>query len=113
MERRSFSRHSVTMRAEIIVGPESYPGEVDNLSENGVCFITDPSGSPVGFPPEEEIDLKLDLPEGGMLLRGRLKWLRIASVFPNDFISYIGMSIPDPPERYLEFVTVKLNTTAG
>ena len=96
MEKRQSKRIIIGFKVEITHGGENYEGEIEDLSEGGVCVTAFPAEMKFNFSPEEMLDLKFQPNSDETLnLQCRIKW--IAKAPPQGLKKRIGMEILDPP----------------
>lgn len=104
MEKRSFRRIKVNLKAERISGDEKHGVFIENISESGIYMITAPSKTHKKYTPGTDIDVKFHLSTGKTLdLHCKVKWA-YSKIPPNGLTDCIGLEIIDPPLQYIEFV---------
>ncbi len=71
-------------------------GEVENLSEDGVCVMMFAADVPVDFQPDNIHEMHFySSPEETLICQCRVKWFQKAAA--NGLTSLVGMEIIDPP----------------
>ncbi len=96
MDRRRFARIHGGYDAEIIHEGRNYAAIIENLSENGVCVITLPTGIPVDIAPGEKLKTKFrPHPGETLVLNCIVRWSNKTP--PHGLTTRLGMEIIDPP----------------
>ena len=96
MERRRATRITGGYKVELNSEGAVYSGEVENLSEDGVCVILFPTSISVKFEPGMLYEMKLySFEEETLNFRCRVKW--IARDASHGLTNRIGMELVDPP----------------
>jgi hypothetical protein len=101
MEKRAFERAEATLPVKYFCENTQYAGTVKNLSENGM-FISTSDFLPCG----NTVELLVPLKEKVSKFSARIK--RIVKI--NESKYNIGVELLDPPENYLEFVSILKST---
>jgi hypothetical protein len=103
MEKRRFKRYIVRYRSIISSKGESYPGSIENISEEGLGNIISASYKPEkDLIPEEKIKLIILTPTGGTFnLNCEIRWTNTHGEHDN---FCLGTKIIDPPAKYKKFL---------
>lgn len=95
MEKRQSRRITGGYKVELISGGTKHPGEVENLSEYGLCVVLFPLTIPVEFEPEQIYDVNFYLfTDETFNFQCKVKWIKEAASHGLTF--RIGMEIIDP-----------------
>ena len=107
--RKLTARTPVDFKAKIISDGETYPGFIQNVSEDGIGYLIE-SVLEVDrdFAPKKMLQINLQIPSGETLnLKCEIIWCSRKT--PHDKNATIGVKIIKPPQKYKKFVK-KLKT---
>ena len=103
MQNRLYKRYSTNLRGVIIFDGKKYPGNLSNVSEEGIayCFpnyikkeaIIPKKTAKLFFSPYKEAVLSLDC---------EIRWYKGPSI--NSSKSFLGLKIINPPENHKNYV---------
>lgn len=95
-ERRRHKRIIIGFDAEINYNGRNYTGVIENLSESGVCLLTNPTEDEVEFTRGTAITLTFSpYPGETLTLQCCIKWSY--TIKPHGILNRIGMKIIEPP----------------
>ncbi len=101
MEKRIHKRKIVSLNVELIAEGKRYAGIVENITEDGLYMIANPSKTSCVFSSETKLELKFQLNSGKILhLPCKVTWSYKTP--PHGLTNSIGMEIIDPPLSYKE-----------
>ena len=96
LEKRKSTRIVGGYKVDLMSEGLKYTGEVENLSEDGVCIMVFAAAVPVNFQPDDIYEMHFySLPEETLICQCKVKWAKKASA--NGVTSLVGMEIIDPP----------------
>lgn len=103
MEKRAFQRKPVRIEAELISDYLNFAAFIGNISASGIYIITIHTEDRMDFTQETLLELKFQIPSGGMLsLHCRKRWS--STITSNSLLGRMGMEIIDPPAEYSEYL---------
>lgn len=92
----------VTFRARLILGDKSYPGYIENLTEDDMYLLASPFIPLTQSAPGSAFMLEFSSPSGEMLnLNCRLKWSYRTP--PHGLTKSLGIKVADPSPQYINF----------
>ena len=95
MERRESKRITGGYKVELIAGEAKYLGEVENLSEYGLCVVLFPLTIPIEIEPEQIYGMNFYLfTEEVFNFQCKVQWIREAS--SHGMTLRVGLRIIDP-----------------
>jgi hypothetical protein len=102
--RKLTARTPVNLKAQIISDGETYPGFIQNVSEDGIGYVIESVFEvDKDFAPKKMLLINLQLPSGETLnLDCEIIWCTRKS--PDDKRLIIGLNIIKPPQKYKKFV---------
>ena len=103
MAERSSQRMAVALDVEIIVDEINYAGVLENISREGICMMTLPTGRILECDHSTIVEIKIKSTDEEILkLHCKVIW---QEEVPPESLSYkIGMEIIDPPSAYEDFL---------
>lgn len=104
MDKRYVKRIVVSIKGELVVGANSYTGNIENVSDKGVFINVASTDTAVDFVPGTTPELRFQLPSGETLnLKCEIRWLH---TYKTDYglTNSMGMEIMSPPAEYTEFI---------
>lgn len=105
MERRRSKRKKVNIKLEIKIGDKSYPGVIENISENGLNFGTSSEGllsASTRFNAGNEFEVTFQIPDGETLkLHCKVIWS--FKTAPLGVERKVGAEVIFPPPAYIAF----------
>lgn len=96
MEKRKSTRIVGGYKVDLLSDGLKYAGEVENLSEEGVCILVFPATVPVDFQQDDIYEMHFySSPEETLVCQCRVQWAKKTS--SHGLTSRIGLMIIDPP----------------